>query len=77
LQTSLLQVIPTTLVANRPWMTKLLPMLNDSDHDIDATNNLELPCLKTEEENDFGHLVTFAIQLCATRSLVGHETTQR
>lgn len=72
-----LRTIIKIFVATYSLNPFLLPMLNDSDHDIDATNNLELPCLKTEEENDFGNLVTFAIQLCATRSLVGHETTQR
>ena len=42
----------------------MLPMLDDSEpvhSDIDTTDDLELPCLKTKEENDFGHLVTIAI----------------
>ena len=55
------------------WTAKVLPMLDDSEpvhSDIDATDDLELPCLKTKEENDFCHLVTIAIHRGATRNLV-------
>ena len=48
------------------WMTKVLPVLDDSEpvhSDIFAIDDPELPSLKTEEENNFGHLSTFAIHL--------------
>ena len=48
------------------WMTKVLPVLDDSEpvhSDIFVTDDLELPSLKTEEGNNFGHLSTFAIHL--------------
>jgi len=48
------------------WMTNVLLVLDDSEplhSDIFVTDDLELPSLKTEEGNNFGHLATFAIHL--------------